>query len=81
MSSASGATVDDEDNTETLDAEQTHAHDETDMNVDSIENGGDAKDRLHTKPHGDIEVKSLPGYRIPKTQRLVLIYIWNIDIF
>ena len=75
MSSASGATIDDEDNNETFDAEQTHARDETDMNVDSIETDGDAKDRLHTKPNGDIEVKSLPGYRIPKTKRLVLKYI------
>jgi hypothetical protein len=74
LSSASGATID-EDNTEILDAEQTHTRDETDMNVDSIETDGDTKDRLHTKPNGDIEVKSLPGYRIPKTKRLVLNYI------
>ena len=70
-SSASGATID-EDNTEIIDAEQPHTRGGTD--VDRIETDGDTKDRLHTKPNGDIEVKPLP-YKIPKTKRLVLNYI------
>ena len=66
---------DDEDNAEALDAEQNHEHDDMDMNVEGIETSGNAKDRLYTTTNGDIKIKTLPGYRIPKTKRLVLIYI------
>ena len=74
--SVSGATI--EDNIEIVDAEQPHSHDEAD--VDGIETNGEAKDRLYTTPTGDIKVKPLP-YKIPRTKRLVLNYICNIEIF
>ena len=75
-SSVSGATI--EDNIEIIDAEQPHTHDEAD--VDGIETNGETKDRLYTTPNRDIKVKPLP-YKIPRTKRLVLNYICNIEIF